>query len=194
MKTISLRAPLPTLGTYTIGNDFATIMIDEILTRKPKVILEAGSGVSTILAAYCMEKLGTGTLRSLEHLPEYQTATSEMLSEHHLEKTDTKIILAPLREYTFHAESYHWYTTQDLDILTSIDMLIVDGPPRPTCHLARYSILPLFYERLSPQAIILLDDTHREDEKIITERWLKEFPEFKAHYFSTQKGAILFHK
>jgi hypothetical protein len=189
---IQLKAGLPSLGKYTIGNDFASIMINQILTQRPRLIVEAGSGVSTILAAYCFEQLGHGILRSLEHLVEYANETKNMIRQHKLETVDAKIIFSPLRQYEICGEDYLWYSMNKLDIPTQIDMLIVDGPPRLTGKLARYPILPLLYEKLSTSATILLDDANRLDESEIVDRWLHEYPNLRSQRFATEKGAVLF--
>ena len=55
-----------------------------------------------------------------------------------------------------------------------IDLLVVDGPPGLLRPQARYPALPVLRERLSPGASILLDDTHRADEREIVRRWLDE--------------------
>ena len=55
---------LPSMGKYTINPDFAKVIIDNILQSKPSVILEMGSGVSTIMAAYALKNLGLGKKES----------------------------------------------------------------------------------------------------------------------------------
>jgi hypothetical protein len=52
------------MGKYTINPDFAKVIIDNILQSKPSVILEMGSGVSTIMAAYALKNLGLGKKES----------------------------------------------------------------------------------------------------------------------------------
>lgn len=191
LKDLKLNSSLPELGKFTIGKDFADIMIQEILQRKPKCILEAGSGISTVLAAYCLQKLGGGTIVSLEHLTEYACLTRNWLKQHLLSAINVQVLNTPLCEYELKQNIYHWYQLDLTKIPTQIDFLIVDGPPRATGSLARYPILPLLYERLSPSAVIFLDDADRNDEKLILQRWLIEYPQFKSRYYNTQKGAVL---
>ena len=52
-----------------------------------------------------------------------------------------------------------------------IDMLIVDGPPRITQELARYPAIPILHEYFSDRFTILLDDSKRDDEAIIIQKW-----------------------
>lgn len=189
---ISLRSPIPELGKYTIAEDFAVLMIKEILEKKPQVVIEAGSGISTIFMAYCFEKLGQGKSFSLEHLEPYAVETRRMLHEHKFTDSDAKILHTPLCEYKIKNDLYQWYNINDVSIPKPIDMIIVDGPPRKAGKLARYPILPLLHHHLSESAIILLDDANRDDEQAIVKLWLSEFPTLKYKRFNTQKGAVKF--
>ena len=51
-------------------------------------------------------------------------------------------------------------------------MLIVDGPPRITQELARYPAIPILYEFFADRFTILLDDSKRDDEAIIIQKWI----------------------
>ena len=57
---LQLRRPLPPMGGWAIGPDFAAELVSIVLAAKPRVIVEASSGVSTLLIAYCLEQLGSG--------------------------------------------------------------------------------------------------------------------------------------
>jgi hypothetical protein len=72
----------------------------------------------------------------------------------------------------------------------TIDMLVMDGPPAATAPLARYPALPVLGNQLSPGSIVLLDDTYREEERLIVARWKKEYPRLSdIPYISiTEKG------
>lgn len=192
---IQLRANMPELGKYTISSDFAIVMMQEVIEKKPRIIIEAGSGISTVLLAYCLEKIGGGQIISFDHLEEYANQTRSMLNEHKLDTIDVAVLHTPMCAYQFGQEHYRWYDIADQAIPdNNIDMLIVDGPPRPTCKLARYPILPIFYDQLSSNATVLLDDANRHDEKIIVEKWSREFPLLEVKRFETEKGAVRFLK
>jgi hypothetical protein len=55
-----------------------------------------------------------------------------------------------------------------------ICLVLCDGPPAKTKG-GRYGLLPILRPRLSPDALILVDDYKRSDEKGIVDRWLNEF-------------------
>ena len=142
-EMFAYRAPLPELGKYTISEDFATAMMVLILDNTPRVILELGSGISTVLASYCLEKIGSGRITSFDHLACYADQTTRLLKEHALEHVDVDVLFAPLRTYRIDNRCYDWYETEKFKPSGKIDMLIIDGPPRKTGKHARYPALPL---------------------------------------------------
>src|SRR5258708_8931365 len=74
---IHLRHPLPAMGHWAVSPDFARILVDVILDRKPGLSLALGNGVSTLLCAHCLEPTGHSTTMSLEHANRYVRATTE---------------------------------------------------------------------------------------------------------------------
>jgi hypothetical protein len=194
VNDFNLRSEIPELGNYTIGSDFANIMTQLILDQKPRIIFELGSGVSTIFASYCLEKNGYGCIYSLDHLENYANETKNLVKRHQFKNIDVNIFHAPLKSYTIHNKNYQWYNLTEVNFKNKIDLLIIDGPPRPTNKLARYPALPLLSPYFSPEITILLDDAKRQDEKEITSLWLNEHPEFQSKIIDTEKGAVIFSK
>ena len=201
LHLIDLRYPLNRLGGWAASADFIKIVYKEILAllqNKPNpVILEAGSGVSTILIAYLLEKYAPeATFISLDHDIDYKSKTERELALHNL--TNVHLLYAPLRKYQLGQELWYWYETASLiKILQeqTIDLLSIDGPPMATQPLARYPVLPLLQERLAQEYVLLLDDANREDEKAIVDRWKREFGPFEVEHIATEKGtALLRHK
>jgi hypothetical protein len=52
-------------------------------------------------------------------------------------------------------------------------LVICDGPPGATAG-GRYGLLPVLGERLAAEATILLDDSDREGEAEVLQRWMAE--------------------
>ena len=197
LHLIDLRYPLNRLGGWAASADFIKIAYKEILAlinNKPDpVILEAGSGVSTILIAYLLEKYAPqATFISLDHDIDYKTKTERELALHNL--TNVHLLYAPLRKYQLGEELWYWYETAPIIELlqnTTIDLLSIDGPPMATQPLARYPVLPLLRDKLAQEYVLLLDDADREDERAIVERWKKEFGPFESEHIATEKGTVL---
>lgn len=189
-STLKIRQPLPPMRGWAVSPDFANVLVGVIRECRPRRILELGGGVSTLLASYCLEELGAGTIVSLDHDAEYADATRRNLIRHGLERKAT-VVHAPLKAVAVGAEQYLWYDCNALPSEAPFDLLIVDGPPAETQAGVRYPALPLLVDRLGPNAVILVDDAERGDEQCILLRWLREFPEFVREDVRTEKGATL---
>ncbi len=187
------KLPLPQMRDWAISPDFARIVVGLVLARKPKTILECGSGVSTLLMAYCIRELGQGHIWSLEHDPAYGDITRKMLEAHDLGDAST-IIDAPLKEISLYGRIWKWYDTASLGDIGPIDLLVIDGPPQKTQRMARYPALPVLGESLNDDAIVILDDASGRRGKPTARAWKKEFVGFECECYHTEKGALLLRK
>ena len=190
---LKLNAPLPTIEGWAILPDELKIIADTIYERQPELVLELGSGVSTIVSAYCLRNLGKGKLVSFDHDQEFLLKTRKTLEDHDLHDI-AKAIYAPLKQINIKGSKMLWYDTRRLHNIGKIDVLIIDGPPGDIQHYARYPALPLLFDKLSDEAIIILDDGIREDEKEIVRLWLKEFEGLSAVLKHTEKGTYIIRK
>jgi predicted O-methyltransferase YrrM len=184
------RHPLPPMRDWAISPDFANLVISLVRECRPKVVLELGSGVSTLITAYILEENQEGVVISLDHDPRFAATTAAALARHGLQARAT-VIPAPLNPTSIHGKSYRWYTLDKPGDLDAIDLLIVDGPPVTTQKLARYPALPVLFPRLSANAVILVDDAQRADETRMVNLWLQEFGCFTREYVTAEKGAVI---
>ena len=198
LHLIDLHYPLPRLGGWAASADFIKILYQEILAllrrKKAPVILEMGSGVSTILIAYLLKKYAPEALFiSLDHDIEYMQKSRYALELHDLHSS-VHLLYAPLQKYLLGEEVWLWYKTAQLFELLGqnrIDLLSVDGPPMNTQSLARYPVLPIMRERLSNDWVLVLDDAAREEEQAIVQRWKQEFRPLCEDFVQTQKGTAI---
>jgi predicted O-methyltransferase YrrM len=190
--TLKPQLPLPTTRGWAASPDLLKEIISLTHRQKPQLVVEASSGVSTLIIAYCLQRLGTGKLISLEHEEKFAQATQNNLSQHGLDDVAT-VIYAPLVEVEINGAKWLWYDLTKVEIPGAIDLLIVDGPPGTTQKLARYPAVPMLHEKLSSDAIILLDDGARTDERQIVEQWMEEFKMSYSEYLPLEKGAYLIH-
>lgn len=190
---IEPRAPFPRLTSFGATPDFLRMVAELIATKKPALVLEAGSGISTIVIGYCLEKIGVGQLVALENDREYYEKTKQMLALHGLENR-VQLVHAPLVDNIVGKETFQWYDIQSLDISAPVDLLIIDGPPYWVGAMARYPAVPLFYEKFGKDAVVALDDGYREDEKIVAERWNKEYQDMHLSYIDLLKGAYILNR
>ena len=73
-------------------------------------------------------------------------------------------------------------------------MVVVDGPPNYIQDLSRYPVIPLLYNRMNNNSILILDDGVRDEEKEITRRWEEEFEDLSIEYFNFESGAFIVNK
>jgi predicted O-methyltransferase YrrM len=190
-KHVNNDQPLPAFGSATLFPDAAATLVGLIRTRKPRLVVELGSGVSTLIAAYCLRDLGNGKLISLEHDPVYSAITRDNLRRHGLERV-AEVVDAPLTDVPVNNETRCWYDAGALDVIDSkVDLLLVDGPPRKVRKLARYPALPLLIDKLATNAVVLVDDANRSDERETVRRWQTEFPGFKVTHSPIGEGTVL---
>lgn len=183
------RAPLPRLRGWAASPDVLRLLIERIAVTRPKLIVECGSGASSVWLGYAVERYGEGRVVALEHDERHLRATRDLVTAHGLDAI-VEVRHAPLTPW----RSFPWYDTAALTDLNDIGLVFVDGPPGNTGHLARYPAVPLLLPRCSPSAVIVLDDTKRPEEQEIVERWLREFPELSATAFPMEKGAMVFQR
>lgn len=185
--------PLPPMRGYAASPDFANTLLSLIKEQKPKLILEAGSGVSTLISAYCLQSIGKGKVISLDHEKNFADLSSKNLFKHELQDIGT-VVHAPLTKIDINGKTWIWYDIKELfEVIKnqSIDLLIVDGPPWNTQDLARYPALPILIDLLSENAIIIVDDANRKDEIEILNLWTKQFKGFQLELLESDSGTAI---
>ncbi len=171
---------------WSAAPDFLKQIAEHSLKHQPSLILECGSGLSTLVLAACCRANGKGRVVSLEHEPDCAERTREGLKRHGLDAY-AMVILAPLKEIEIEGEHYRWYCLGELP-QGPYDLLVIDGPPGPIQPLARYPALPLLSQHLSRPGWVFLDDAERPDEKACVARWLSQNSAIKHHSLNLERG------
>lgn len=188
-NTLDIRHPLPLTRHTAASPDFLHLLANEIFRVKPELIVEVGSGTSTLVAAYCLRKIGRGKIISLDHLEKYATITRQTVESHELDKIAT-VVHAPLKSFSESGKDLLWYDDSALEQVESIDLLIVDGPPRNVSTLARYPAIPLLRNKLHQDTVVLLDDGDRVEETETVKLWKNE-QGLVAEFQAIEKGAFV---
>ena len=148
----------------------------EISLAERRVIVELGSGVSTIVLARLARQLG-GRIVAVEHHPGWAGWVRRQLKRDGLRDVAT-VVEAPLAPHPLSLDGAPWYASGDLDSIpdSGIELLLVDGPPGYGGGMARsrYPALPALSGRLAPGALVVLDDAERPGESEILDRWERE--------------------
>lgn len=183
--TLSLPGALPSTRGWAGSPDFLRHVHELARAHRPRTVVECSSGTSTIVLARTLQMNGAGHVHSLEHEPQYAGKTRNALQELGLSSLAT-VIDAPLATHAIDGQQHRWYRLDDLP--GGIDMLVIDGPPVGTQHMARYPALPLLIERLSPGAIVVLDDAARPDELAAVDQWVQRFGLARLDGYFAEKG------
>jgi hypothetical protein len=186
---LNLRTSLPATRGWAASPDFLIEIYRHALDAHPKIIIECGSGVSTVVLARCMQMNKEGHVYSLEHLPEFAEKTRREIKKHFLEDWAT-VLDAPLQPYHLKGRKYDWYSMEELPPVR-VDMLVIDGPPESTGELSRYPAGPLLFGRLNASATVFLDDSNRQQERRVLLKWAEEFLEFNQEVRDCEKGCAV---
>ena len=184
-RTLAMPQALPPTRGWAGSPDFLLFAARHALAHKPKVAVECGSGVSTVVLARCMQMVGHGHLFSLEHDPVYAKKTRQLLLEHGLEAW-ADVIDAPL---VADPTSTPWYDESMFpDAMRDIGLLVVDGPPDDVGRLARYPALPRLLSRMDGHFTVIVDDAARPDETERVARWTQEIRGTTSSTAPAEKG------
>lgn len=179
---------VPPSRGWAASPDLLLTLVELIRTRRTSLIVECGSGASSLWMALAMRRFDVeGRIVSLEHDQDFATKTRQLLVDHGVDDI-VDVRYAPLVEQQIGDDTYLWYETDQWISLTGIELLLIDGPPASTGEFARYPAVPLLIDRVSPEVTILLDDLVRSEEKQTLERWLNENPTLSATTLPLEKG------
>lgn len=161
----------PPSGWWALPADTLLFLSDYIGRVRPKRILEIGSGASTIWTGTFAKEVGA-SLVSLEHDGSYAEKTRSLIGQYGLTGT-VSLHHAPLKSVQIDGNAFNWY---DHELVASLngpfDLVIVDGPPEATGDMARFPAFPLVESLLAETCLVVLDDTHRDNEQKILDDWI----------------------
>jgi predicted O-methyltransferase YrrM len=182
---------LPATRDWAASPDLLAVLVDLVITERPSLVVECGSGASTLWLALAMRRFKiNGRIIALDHDPVFGGTTRDLLIRHDVGDL-AEVRDAPLETVSLDGETYSWYTRQAWEDLTGIDLLFVDGPPTATGHRARYPALPLLSPALSPAATVVLDDLLVPDMQEVLRLWLDAYPDFGSEILPLEKQAAV---
>ncbi len=157
---------------FEITGEEAAFLFHLVRRHRPKLVLELGSGSSTVLFAAALRANGAGRVVSVEHDALHARHTANLLEQAGLSDR-VELVLAPLVDLKLDDRAFQWYDLEPrLGTLTEkIDLVFVDGPPGKVQSLSRYPALPILLPHLSPRALVFVDDGSREDETKMVTMW-----------------------
>ena len=182
LPLLKLSAPLPPSRGWAASPDFLLTLAHVTKKVRPRLTVELGSGISTLVLA----KSGAKKIVSLDHSVEFGIQTREMLLSHGVRGVDIRI-----HELETYARGYKWYARSTLKGLAKIDLLVIDGPPSSTNADARYPALEHLVPLLSPKATVILDDVYRDEERKLADAILTALTGHVMTILSHEKGTAV---
>lgn len=175
--------------SWPISADFALCLVQQLVLKPYDLVIEFGSGMSTVLVAKTLasmaERNGTRQTQfvSFDHLDSYYQQTLAYVQQAGLEKA-VQLLLTPIEDWqAADGQVYPYYSCQSTlaklakqrQAIRKRILVIVDGPPAATGPQARYPAGPLLMEHFPNVHIdFLMDDYIREDEKQVVQHWLAD--------------------
>lgn len=154
-------------------------ILQQIEFRKPKHVLDVGSGTSTILLAAMSEKLGF-KVTSLENLPGTVSYLADFVNQRNIGSHLT-IHQCGFKSYNYPSgDSYRWYNIDLSKNADVFDFVIIDGPMGSI--VGRNGAIPQIAEYLAEDHLIILDDSQRDHEKACLAEWKKYFRNIEVEY------------
>lgn len=187
---IPFKSTPPWFTGWAATPEFAVTLYKLVRQRKPNLVLELGSGASSLVMAAALAQNDVGRLVSLDQDKEYAARTRVALSQEGLDGV-AQVIHAPIGKTTIDGHPWLWYDRASVPSEGPIDLLVIDGPNRELQKMARFPALPILFERLSPDAVVVLDDAHRKDERKAVERWLELDDRLEVELLDSPKGTAI---
>lgn len=189
-----VRGVVPPMGGWAASPDVVAVLVQEMLTRRPSLVVECGSGVSTLWLALVAEWYALPTrIVALDHDEHFAAQTRRTLIEHNVAHR-AEIRYAPLAPAGLAGHETPWYDRSVVADLQDVGLLFVDGPTETTGPLVRWPAVPVMEGRLAPRATIILDDLIRASEQEVTARWAVALSDFVLERLPLQKGAARFRR
>lgn len=181
------RDALPIPDGYAGSPDLLWTLADHVLTHRPRVVVEFGSGLSTLVIARALQMNGDGALSSYDHHPGFAELTRRRVTALGVAADVRVAELVPAQPHGYPGA---WYDAKDVP--DAIDLLLIDGPPDwlQGGVGARGAAGPTLFSRLSPGGVVLLDDADRDGERAVADRWRREFPGIGFDTLPAQKGLL----
>jgi predicted O-methyltransferase YrrM len=176
---------LPHLGSWKADTGLLKLLVDHIETHRPQLVVEFGTGASTLILARALQRAGGGTLISFEQHKDFVDATRKWLADYGLHAELRAAPLAPSPD----GWPGLWY---DHGLLPEgIELMLIDGPPWSVHPMTRGAAASLF-DQVAPGGTVVLDDAARPGERLVARRWRKLRPDFSWELDkSGSKGTLI---
>ena len=168
IRTQLNKLPEKFITIASIQPDIACRLFELLREARCEVIVECGSGISTIIIALAIGKRPI-TFISLEESEHWLGITRKALQEFGL-LDRVRLIHSALTPIEVNGKKTEAH--DDSAVANhQVDVLLVDAPP---ARVGRMGVLPRMAKHLRPGALVLLDDAARDGEEECVQTWVKK--------------------
>ena len=101
---------LPATRGWAASPDLLAVLVDLVITERPSLVVECGSGASTLWLALTMRRFEIdGRIIALDHDPVFGGKTRDFLARHDVRDL-AEVRDAPLESFSLDGETYSWYS------------------------------------------------------------------------------------
>lgn len=213
-KYLETGRTLPSFHGWPISPDLGSFLLRKIQERRYDLIIEFGSGSSTVLFSMALNEQVDGAIGSdekdvrpsarriiaFEHNTKYVERTSRLLSTSGGSGL-VDLVYSPLIDWQDSESRYLYYDCESM--LARVEaglvgrrariLVLVDGPPGDTCANSRYPAVPLIFGKLGRHEVdIVLDDADRPQERTVIDLWRRFWKQRSFHiheeFIESEKG------
>jgi predicted O-methyltransferase YrrM len=180
------RDALPPTEGWAGSAGLLLTLVDEVEARRPRLVVEFGSGLSTLVLARALALHVPGArLLSFDHDAGFAAITRRRLAALGLA---AEVRHAPLADAAGHGVAGEWYDHGPLP--HGIELLLIDGPPAWLRQGARAAAGPAAFPHLALGGVVLLDDADRQGERANAAQWARAFPGITWARIGRAKGIL----
>ena len=180
---LKLSAPIPSTRSWAASPDVLLTLFDIAQRTAPNVVLDLGSGMSTLVLA---KSAPQAKIISVDNSEEYAEKTRKLLAAHNITNVEVRLALL-----TSHHSGVEWYDTSVLSDISQIDLLFIDGPPGSKNDQARMPAVVECAKKLSAKAVVVIDDAARVGERAMAEKFAEALPNHTLEFLPHEKGTAL---
>ncbi len=159
----------------TVQVDGLLGVVDLVQRMSPALVVELGSGASSVWLGYALRRSGGGAMVSIDHDDNRAEVTRAAVESHELSRV-VAVRTAAVADVNVDGRALAWYNARSLDDLGEIDMLVVDRLASPNDPDVRPAAVPVLADRLADNALIIVDDAHSPAGVEIVETWMRAVP------------------
>lgn len=157
---------------YSLGPEVAHWLAAVLAARRPTVIVECGSGISTVLIGLVLRHQGYApgdvVFHSLEGERRWLETTRAAAAQLDVDAY-ARMHHTPIVPHAWSGGQDHAFDLAAVDGLAAVDLLLIDAPP---AAFGRRGVLPSLAGSLAEGALVLLDDAARDEEQEAVDAWV----------------------